>query len=52
MKAKKLHFPDFLVNSEEYLEPNQVSMMELFGKIAVFSKKLNHRCLSGFQIRI
>ena len=29
-EGKKLHFPDFLVYSEEYLEPNKASMMELF----------------------
>ena len=27
---KKFHFPEFLVYTEEYLQPDQVSMMELF----------------------
>ena len=31
-EGRKLHFPDFLVYLEEYLEPNQVSKMELFCK--------------------
>ena len=28
-EGKKLPFPDFLVHSEEHLEPNEVSIMEL-----------------------
>ena len=36
-----LHFPDFLVYSQKYLEPNQESMLELFLRklLSVFAKK-------------
>ena len=31
-------------------EPSQISQMEPFAKIAIFSKKLHFRCLTGFWI--
>ena len=39
----------FITNAEVYLEPHQISRMELFG-LTVFAKKLHHRFSTGFQI--
>ena len=55
-EESKLHFPDFLVHSEVYLEPSQASLMEIFWQkqltawvkpLIILAKKLHHRCLSG-----
>ena len=37
-------------NAETYLEPRQISTMELFG-LTICAKKLHHRFSIGFQIR-
>ena len=44
MKVMKQKNPlgKFITNAEAYLEPLQISKMELFG-LTVFAKKLHHR---------
>ena len=41
----------FITNAETYLEPRQISTMELFGW-TIFAKKFHHRFSIEFQIRL
>ena len=41
----------FINNAGTYLEPRQISTMELFG-LTIFAKKLHHRFSIGFQMRL
>ena len=41
----------FITNAEAYLEPCQISKMELLG-LTIFAKKFHHRFSIGFQVRL
>ena len=40
----------FIINAETYIEPRQISTMDLFG-LTVFAKKSHYRFSVGFKIR-
>ena len=48
---QKNNLEKFISNAETYLEPPQMSKMELLG-LTIFDKKLHHRFSIGFQTRL
>ena len=51
MLKQKNTLEKFVTNAETYLEPHQISKMELF-RLTIFVKNLHHRFSIGFQIRL